>query len=127
MAKRYELSEPRWRLIKDLLPRSGSKGGRPWEDHRRVLNGIFWILNSGAQWRELPERYGKWECVYGRFRRWSRDGTIDRILERLQLSLNEDGTIDLDTWFVDSTGQGFKMAPRRSLGAGSAAATGAAA
>lgn len=63
---------------------------------------MFWVLNSGAQWREMPERYGPWQTVYSRFRRWSRDGTFSRMLERLQLKLNSDGTIDLDTWYVDS-------------------------
>ena len=102
MTKRYELDEYRYELIKDLLPETGKPGGR-WNDHRTVLNGMFWVLNSGAQWREMPERYGHWETIYSRFRRWSRDGTFERMLKRLQLRLNEDGSIDLDTWYVDST------------------------
>ena len=102
MARRYELDEQQFELIEDLLPKNGKPGGR-WNDHQMVLNGMFWVLNSGAQWREMPERYGPWETIYSRFQRWSRDGTFERILKRLHLKLNENGTIDLDTWFVDST------------------------
>ena len=102
MTKRYELTASEFRLIEDLLPECGGKGGE-WKDHRTVLNGMFWILNSGAQWRELPERYGKWQTIYWRFRRWQKDGTIDRILERLQLRLDEQGRIDIECWMVDAT------------------------
>lgn len=102
MTRRYELTEAQYALIEDLLPRNGRRGNQ-WEDHRQVLNGIFWILNSGAQWRELPERYGNWNSVYQRFSRWSRSGLIARILERLQLKLNTEGFIDHELWLVDST------------------------
>ena len=102
MAKRYELTDERYEAIADLLPPTGKSGGA-WKDHRVVLNGIFWILHTGAQWRELPERYGCWQTVYSRFRRWQLDGTIDRILDRLYLRLDGQGLIDPDTWYVDST------------------------
>lgn len=58
MARRYELSEQEYALVADLLPAGG--GGGQWKDHRQVLNGIFWVLHTGPQWRELPERYGPW-------------------------------------------------------------------
>ncbi|MCL7942315.1 IS5 family transposase [Halomonas sp. ATCH28] len=77
--------------------------GRPRRDDRQVLNGIFWILCSGAKWRDLPERYGPWKTVYDRFRHWRDDGTFEAILARLQLRLREDGLMDLDTWMIDST------------------------
>lgn len=100
--RRYELSEKQFSLIEDLFPKNGRKG-QQWNDHRITLNGIFWILHTGAQWRELPERYGNWKSVYDRFNRWSRNGMINRILERLQMKLDEEGRIDLDTWCIDST------------------------
>ena len=59
---RYELSDGHWNLIKGLFPKQG-RGGR-WNDHRTMLNGMLWILRSGAPWRDLPERYGKWKSVY---------------------------------------------------------------
>lgn len=100
--RRYELTDEQWRLIVDLLPPTGGEGGQ-WRDHRQVLNGIFWILHTGAQWRELPERYGPWKTVNGRFRRWTREGLFDRILERLRVRLDERGRIDWDLWCVDGT------------------------
>lgn len=100
--RRYELTEEQFALVSDLLPRNGRRGGQ-WNDHPDVLNGIFWILHTGAQWRELPERYGNWKSVDDRFRSWQRDGTLDRILERLQMRLDADGRIEFDLWFVDAT------------------------
>lgn len=113
--RRYELTDRRWELISDLMPQPGSAGGRPWRDHREVLNGIFWILHTGAQWRELPERYGPWKTVYGRFRRWQREGLIDRILKRLQVRLDQDGRIDWDLFCIDGTSI---RASRSAAGAG---------
>jgi transposase len=73
-----------------------------------MLDAIFWILCSGACWRDLPERYGPWQSAYHWYRIWTNDGTFDRILGRLQARLNAEGLLDLDlldldTWFVDST------------------------
>ena len=71
MNRRYELTDLQFALIQDLLPAAGRPGGQ-WNDHRTTLHGILWILHTGAQWRELPDRYGKWKSVYDRFRRWRR-------------------------------------------------------
>ncbi len=69
MAKRYELSDASWDLIKDLVSPK-QKIGRPRSDHRLILHGILWILCSGAAWRDLPERFGPRSTVYQRFRDW---------------------------------------------------------
>jgi len=100
--RRYELTDEQHELIGDLLPRNGKRGGQ-WNDHRTTLNGMFWILHSGAQWREMPERYGRWQSVYDRFNRWRKDGTVDRILRRLQMRLDKEGRIDWDLWCIDGT------------------------
>lgn len=100
--RRYELTDEQFDSIADLLPANGRRGGQ-WNDHRTTLNGMFWILHSGAQWREMPERYGKWQSVYHRFNRYRRDGTFDRILHRLQMKLDKDGHIDWDLWCIDGT------------------------
>ena len=90
--RRYELTDEAFERIEPLLPKQ-KPGGR-WKDHRTVLYGMFWILNSGAQWRDMPEGYGKWPTVYDRYRRWMREGMFDRILNRLHLELDADGRID---------------------------------
>ena len=101
--RRYELTDERWKLIEPLLPRAGERGGRRWRDHRQVLNSILWVLHTGAQWRELPGRYGPWKTVYDRFRRWTDEGLFDRILQQLQLWLDDEGCIDSDLWLVDGS------------------------
>ena len=98
---RYEVSDEQWDLLKGLFPKQG-RGGR-WNDHRTTLNGMLWILRSGAPWRDLPERYGKWKSVYHRFNRWRADGTFDRILKALQIRLDQQGKIDWDLWLVDGS------------------------
>ena len=112
--RRYELTDEQFESISDLMPPNGKRGGQ-WNDHRTTLNGIFWILHSGAQWREMPERYGHWKSVYDRFVRWRSDGTIDRILHRLQIRLDKDGRIDWDLWCIDGTNI---RASRSAAGAG---------
>lgn len=98
---RYELTDEQWRMLAGLFPRQG-RGGR-WLDHRTMLNGMLWILRSGAPWRDLPERYGKWQSVNHRFNRWRRDGTFERVLKALQIRLDKQGKIDWDLWLVDGT------------------------
>lgn len=102
--RRYELSDEQYALIKDLLPpeRSGSRG-RPYLDHRTQLNGMFWILCSGAPWRDLPERYGSWKTVYDRFRRWRQTGIIQRVLGSLLEELNARGAIDWAYFCIDGS------------------------
>ena len=69
--KQYELTKEQWERIKPLLPpEETGKRGRPRKDNRTMLNGMLWIVRSGAQWRELPETYGPWQSVYARFAKW---------------------------------------------------------
>jgi len=65
--KRHELKDEQWDLIKPLIPRSAAKTGCPPNDPRLMLNGIFWILATGAPWRDLPERFGSCKSVHGYF------------------------------------------------------------
>ena len=117
--RRYELTDEQYEMIRDLLPTNGKRGGQ-WNDHRTTLNGMFWILHSGAQWREMPERYGKWKSVYDRFNLWRKDGTIDQMLKRLQMRLDKDGYIDWDLWCIDGTNV---RASRSAAGAGESKTT----
>ena len=101
MAARYELNDAQWALVAAELPPQGM--GRPRRDDRVLWNALLWILCAGAAWRDLPARYGPWQTAYERFRRWSADGTFERVLAALRLRLDADGLLDLDTWLVDST------------------------
>ncbi|KPC59209.1 transposase [Streptomyces chattanoogensis] len=84
-----------------LLPKRGGRG-RPWRDHRQVVNGVLWRLRTGAPWRDLPERYGPWQTVYERFARWEVDGIWATLLEHLQVCDDAVGRVDW-TVSVDST------------------------
>jgi transposase len=79
---RGELKDVAWARIEALLPGGGGRGGQ-WRDHRQVINGILWKLRTGAPWRDLPERYGPWKTAHERLRRWTTDGTWDRILDEV--------------------------------------------
>lgn len=98
----YELTDEQYARIEDLLPANGHRGGQ-WNDHRTTLDGILWVLHTGAQWRELPGRYGKWKSAYGRFNRWSKQGLFDRILRRLHTRLDKLKRLDFDLWCVDGS------------------------
>ena len=102
MAGRHELTDAQWARIEHLLP-SGVRRGRPWNDHRRTLNGILWILRTGAPWRDLPQRYGAFTSVHDRFSRWRADDTLDRILEHLRDDLDAAGKIDWELWCIDGS------------------------
>jgi transposase len=68
-----------------------------------MLNGIIWILRTGAPWRDIPVRFGPWQTVYDHFNRWRKEGLYDRILEALQVRLDEEGRIDWDLWCIDGS------------------------
>ena len=110
---RGDLSDAQWGLVKGLFPKQ-RRGGR-WNDHRTTLDGVLWILRTGAPWRDLPERYGKWPSVYSRFRRWRDDGMFERIMRALRIRLDKDGKIDWDLWCVDGSNV---RATRAAAGAG---------
>lgn len=68
-----------------------------------LVNGIFWILSTGAPWRDLPERFGPWQTAYDHFRRWHKQGIFAQIFEALQVKLDRDGYIDWQLWCVDGS------------------------
>ena len=115
--KRYELTDEQWKLIAPLLPKQ-QRGGR-WNDHRTTLNGMLWILRCGSPWRDMPERYGSWKSVYARFRRWTDDGTLDKILKSLQARVDRDGLIDWDTHVEVGCVDGSNVRASRAAAGGS--------
>ena len=77
----YDLTDFEWGVIQPLLP--NKPRGVPRVDDRRVLNGIFWVLRTGAPWRALPEGYGPYTTCYNRFVRWRKAGVFDRIMSAM--------------------------------------------
>ncbi len=118
--KRHELTDEQWQQLEPLLPAQKPNTGRPNLEHRTIINGILWILKTGAPWRDLPERYGKWQTVASRFYRWQQSGVWERIFAKLQLMKDRDGQIDWEVHYVDGSiirahqhAAGAKKAPRR--------------
>jgi transposase len=106
MARREALTNEQWALIKPLMPeppRRPDGRGRPWRDAREVLNGILWILRSGARWQDLPERFPPYQTCHRRFQQWVRNGTLRQVLEALAADLRERGELDLSECFIDGT------------------------
>src|SRR5215207_7048074 len=102
--RRHELTDEEWATLEPLLPPSRPATGRPNKNHRTILNGILWILRTGAPWRDLPERFGPWRTVYSRFRRWQQAGVWERALAALQSAADAAGLLDWSLHFVDATG-----------------------
>jgi len=76
---RYDLTDFEWSVIEPILPMD-RRGPKP-RNNRRVLNGIFWVLRTGAPWRDLPERYGPYTSAYNRFNRWRKAGIWDHLMD----------------------------------------------
>lgn len=99
---RHRLSDDEWDLISDLFPEPTGVG-RPPNKPRDMMDGIRWILRTGAPWRDVPEEIGKWSSVWDAFDRWNRDGTLAEILSRLMSSHVDVGLLRNDVWLVDAT------------------------
>ena len=111
MARREELQEEQWALIEPLLPKPPRRAdgrGRPRCEDRAVLNGILWILRSGARWQDLPDRFPSYQTCHRRFQGWVRDGTLVRVLQALAEDLRDRGGLDLSECFIDGTFIGAK-------------------
>lgn len=90
---RGDLTNAEWALLEPLLPTGGRRGGR-WGEHRRVIDGVLFHTRTGVPWRDLPARFGPWQTVYKRDRRWSADGTWERLARYLQVANRETGAGD---------------------------------
>jgi transposase len=119
--KRHELTDEQWELIKRFIPHKVARTGRPPKEPRMMLDGIFWILGTGAPWRDLPERLGPWQTVYDHFSRWRRTGVFAKVIEILQIKLDERGLIDWELWCVDGASV---RAARAAAGAGKKVSSG---
>jgi transposase len=88
--KPHALTDGQWERLRPLLPPQKPATGRPAKDHRTVVDGILWQLTTGRPWRDLPGRFGPWQTVYSRFRRWRQAGVWDRVLAALQAEASGD-------------------------------------
>jgi transposase len=100
---RGDLTNAQWERLQPLLPPQKPKIGRPAVGHRRILNGMLWILRTGAPWRDLPERYGPWRTVASRFYRWRKAGVFQQILDTLQQQADATGHVNWVLQYVAST------------------------
>ena len=101
-----ELTDEQWLVLEPLIPqppRREDGKGRPRRHPREVLDGIMWILRTGAQWADLPDRYPPYQTCHRRFQEWVRSGVLDRVLQALAQDLEERGEIDLSECFIDGT------------------------
>ena len=95
------MTDAAWARIERLLPAGRGRGGQ-WRDHRQVIDAILWKLRTGAPWRDLPERYGPWKTAHERLRRWTADGTWDRILDSVVVKDDAVGKVEW-VFSVDSS------------------------
>ena len=98
-----ELTDAQRAALEPHLPPRRPAAGRPAKDHRTVVEGILWRLRTGAPWRDAPERYGPWQTLYSRFRRWQRAGVWDRALAAVQAEADARGELDWTLHFLDGT------------------------
>ena len=106
MARRgVRLTDAQWSTIEPLLPRMPrtARGGRPWASHRSVVDGILWVLKTGARWRDLPAEYPSPSTCWRRLRRWDEDGTWLRVWRAIIAELDERGRLQWETAFIDGT------------------------
>jgi transposase len=105
MARREELTDEQWSLIEPLFDKADvvQTRGRPPRDAREVLNGVLWILRSGARWSDLPDRFPPYQTCHRRFQKWVKDGRLRKVLETLAEDLHSRGKLDLSECFIDGT------------------------
>jgi len=99
---RNRLTDEQWELIEDIFPPPAATG-RPQVKRRDVVDGILWILRTGAPWRDLPAEFGKWGTVWDLFDKWNADGTLEKILQRLRAARIDLGQVSEELWCVDGT------------------------
>src|SRR5262250_1001468 len=101
-----DLTDLQWAILDALIPKPiarDDRRGRPWKDRRAVLNGILWVLRTGAPWADLPERYPSYQTCHRRFQQWVRSGIMRGVLEALAEDLRIRGRLDVREAFIDGS------------------------
>ncbi len=110
-----DMTEEQWKILSALIPKRGVREdgkGRPRVESREVLNGILWVLRTGAAWQDLPDRYPSPATCHRRFQEWRREGVLEKILQTLARDLKERGELDLSECFID----GFFVVAKKGAG-----------
>jgi transposase len=97
---RGDLTEDECLLLAGLLPPERGRRSRPALDNRPIVNGILWRIRTGAPWRDVPEKYGKWITVYQRFRRWSAAGIWEAVATTLAQAMADNSRHSIDSTTV---------------------------
>src|SRR6187431_559908 len=120
-----DLTDAQWAVLAPTFrPRVRPDGrGRPWTDARAVLNGVLWVLRTGAPWHDLPRRYPPYQTCPRRFQAWQRTGILERVLQGLAEDVRDRGKFDLSEGFIDASFSSAKKVapPLALLAAGKAA------
>ena len=116
MCHTRDLTDQQWKILDPLIPEPARRSdgrGRPWKERRAVLNGILWVLRTGAPWAELPNGYPSYQTCHRRFQQWVRSGTMRGVLEALAADLRVRGVLNVDEAFIEgSFAPAKKGAPR---------------
>lgn len=101
-----KLTDPQWEIVAPLLPEPKAgpgKRGRPPRSFREVLDGILWVMRTGAPWHDLPDRYPPYQTCHRRFQLWCEEGTLERIVVALRRDLRDRGGVEDIEGFIDGT------------------------
>src|SRR5499433_690893 len=112
-----ELTDQQWKILAPLIPEPAKRRdgrGRPWKERRTVLNGVLWVLRTGAPWADLPDRYPSFQTCHRRFQQWVGAGVMTRIMTALAHELSARGVIDVREAFIDASFASAKKADARS-------------
>jgi transposase len=106
-----DLTDAQWRRLERMSPKPRVRQdgrGRPWRDPRDVLNGILWVMRTGAPWHDLSSGYPPYQTRHRRFQLWARSGALHRVLTRLARDLANAGGFNFNEAFIDATFAGAK-------------------
>jgi len=98
-----DMPDKQWVMIEALFSVPEGVIGRPYRSSREVVNGILWVMRTGAPWKDLPERYPPYQTCHRRFQAWCKDGVFQEALRVLAQDLEERGEIDMSECYIDGT------------------------